>query len=140
MPVGRAPVAPAQQREPVLKAAVDLLDRHDAHLGRGELDRQRQAVKPADDARDYLLGQPRIRPGGDRPFAEQLSRVGRAELAQRVDALGRDRQRRPAGGEHPQVGRGGDEERGELGRRLDQVLAVVKHQQPGRLAEALRDA
>ena len=49
--VGRAAVAAAQQREAVLEAPVDLLDRHRADLRRGELDRQRQAVEPGHDAR-----------------------------------------------------------------------------------------
>ena len=51
------------------------------------------------------------------------------ELAEQVDALGGDRQRRAARGEHPQFGRRRDQERHELGHRPDQVLAVVEHQQ-----------
>ena len=139
VPVGRAAVAAAQQREPVLEPAVDLLDRHGAHPGRGELDRQRQAVKPADDTGHGLLGEPDARPRGDRPLAEQLRRVARLQLAEQVDALGGDRERRAAGGEHAQVGRRRDQEGGELGRRLDQVLAVVQDQQARRLREPLRD-
>jgi hypothetical protein len=137
VPVRGAAVAAAQQREPVLEPAVDLLDRHGAHPGRGELDRQRQAVEPADDTGHGLLGETDARPGGDRPLAEQLRRVARLELAERVDALGGDRERRAAGGEHAQVGRRRDQEGGELRGRLDQVLAVVQHQQARRLPEPL---
>ncbi len=69
MPVGSTAVAAAQQREPVLEPPVDLLDRHGAHPGRGELDRQRQAVEPADDTGHGRLGQAHARPRGDRPLA-----------------------------------------------------------------------
>jgi hypothetical protein len=139
VPVGSTAVAAAQQREPVLEPPVDLLDRHGAHPGRGELDRQRQAVEPADDTGHDRLGETHARSRGDRPLAEQLGRVARLQFAERVDALGGDRQRGPAGGEDAQVGRGRDQEGGELGRRLDQVLAVVQDQQARGLREPLRD-
>ncbi len=139
MPVRSAAVTAAQQREPVLQAAVNLLDRHGPHPGRGELDGQRQAVKPADDAGHGLLGQPDAGPRGDRPLAEQLRRVAHLQLAEQVDALGGDRERRAAGGQHAQVGRGRDQEGGEFRGRLDQVLAVVQDQQARRLPEPLRD-
>ena len=53
--------------------------------------------------------------------------------------LGGDRQRRAARRQHAQVGRRRDEERHELGDRLDDVLAVVEHEQARRLGEPLRD-
>ena len=140
MPAGRAAVAAAQQREPVRQPPVDLLERHRPHPGRGELDRQRQAVKAGDDAGDERLGEPDARPGGHRPLLEQPGGVAGVQLAEQVDALGGDRERRPAGDEHAQVGRRGDQERDQAGHRLDQVLAVVQHQQGRRLPEQLRDA
>jgi hypothetical protein len=65
------------------------------------------------------------------PASDAFGRAAtaRVELAEQVDALGGDRERRPAGGEHAQVGHGRDQERDEAGHRLDQVLAVVKHEQ-----------
>ena len=67
-------------------------------------------------------------------------RVGNLELVEQVDALGGDRQRRTARGEHAQVGGRRDEERHQLGDRADEVLAVVEHEQARRLREPLRDA
>jgi hypothetical protein len=51
-----------------------------------------------------------------------------------------DRQRRAAGRDDAQVARGGDEERDEVRDGLDEVLAVVEHEQRRRLVEVLRDA
>ena len=139
MPVRRAAVAAAQQREPVFQRAVDLLERHRPHLGRGELDRQRQPVKPGDDAGHDLLGKADVGPCGDGPLPEEPHGVAGFQLAEQVDALSGDRERSPAGGEHPQVGCYRDEERHQIGDRPDQVLAIVQHQQGRRLAEQLRD-
>ena len=50
VPVGSRAVAAAQQGEPVVEAAVDVLDRHRTHPGSGELDGQGQPVEPAHDA------------------------------------------------------------------------------------------
>jgi hypothetical protein len=60
-----------------IEPTVDLLDRHSTHPGRGELDRQRQAVKPADDTGHGLLGETDARPRGGRPLGEQLRRIAR---------------------------------------------------------------
>ena len=54
--------------------------------------------------------------------------------------LGCDRQRRPRRREDSDVGRGRDEEGDELGDGPDQVLAVVEHEQTGRLCKLLSDA
>ena len=61
------------------------------------------------------------------------------ELAEREDPLGRDRERRPGGGDHPQLAAGGDQEGDQVGDRLDDVLAVVEDQQRRRLVEQLGD-
>jgi hypothetical protein len=140
VPVRRAAVAAAQEREPVFEAPVDLLQGHGARPGRGELDRQRQAVQAADDARHDLLGQAHARPRGDSALAEELDGVGRAQLAELVDVLGGDGERGAAGGEHAQVGHGDDQERHELGDRPDQVLAVVQDEEARGLPELLGDA
>jgi hypothetical protein len=47
----------------------------------------------------------------------------------RQHRLGIDGQRFPAGGQHPQPARGAQQQAGQLGGRVDQVLAVVQHQQ-----------
>jgi len=138
--VGRAAVAAAQQREAVAEAPVDLLDRHHAHLRGRELDRQREAVEAVDHAADGGRVERGAGPRRGGALAEQARRVLGRELTERVDALGRDRERRPARGQHPQVGGGGDEERDELGDRADDVLAVVEDEQGRRLVQALGDA
>ena len=140
VPVRCAAIAAAQQREPVLETAVDFLERHRPDLGRGELDGERQPVKPGDDAGDEPLGEPDARPCRHGPLPEEPLGVTGLQLAEQVDPLGGDREGRAAGGEHPQVGRRRDEEGDQPGDGLDQVLAVVKHQQRRRLPEQLRDA
>ena len=72
VPVGRAAVAAAQQREPVVEPAVDVLDRHHPHLGRGQLDRQRQPVEPAHDAAYGVVVERDARPGGRGALREQV--------------------------------------------------------------------
>ncbi len=86
------------------------------------------------------LGELNARPRGHGPLAEEPRGVAGVKLAEQVDALGGDRERRAAGDEHAQVGGRRDEERDKAGHRLDQVLAVVEHQQARRLPEQLRDA
>ena len=122
--------AAAQQREPVLEAALDLGDRHHPHLGGGELDRERQPVEPVDEASGpRSCVEPYAGPRRRGPLAEQLDGVVEAELRQLVDALGGDAERRPGRGEHPQRGRAGDQHLHQVGDRLDEVLAVVEDQQ-----------
>ena len=91
VPVGRAAVAAAQQREPVVEPAVDVLDRHHAHLGRGQLDRQRQPVEAAYDAAYGLVVEAR-RPGraAEARWRNRSAAASSAELA----AAGRPARRR----------------------------------------------
>src|SRR5581483_3630141 len=70
---------------------------------------------------------------------EELDGVLDAELAQEVDPLGGDRQRRSAGREHAEVGRLQHEERDKVGDPVDEVLAVVEDEQARCLPEPLRD-
>jgi len=132
MPVGSAAVAAAQQREPVLEPSVDLLDRHGAHLGRGELDRQRQAVKPPDDVDDQRAGlavQPELRADRRRPVGEQPHGgilVQRRDDEQRLPG---DAKRLPAGRHDPQLGAVGEQRVRQVSARVDEMLAVVEDQQ-----------
>ena len=138
--VGRATVAAAQQREAVLEPPVDLLDRHRADLRRGQLDRQRQAVEPGHDAAHEILRQLGARARREGAVAEQRGRVVRPQLAEQVDVLRGDLERRAARREHAQVGGRGDEEGHQLGHRFDDVLAVVEHDEARALRQPLRDA
>ena len=95
VPVGRGAVAAAQQREPVVEAAVDVLDRHRAHPGRRELDGQGQPVEPAHDAQHGRGVEGHPGPGGPGALAEQLGCRVVVELGEREDPLGGDRERAP---------------------------------------------
>ena len=77
---------------------------------------------------------------GERAVAEQRGRVGRLELAEQVDVLRADLERRAARREHAQVGGRRDEEGHQLGHGVDDVLAVVEHEQARPLRQPLRDA
>ena len=138
--VGRATVAAAQQREAVLEPPVDLLDRHRPDLRRGQLDRQRETVEPGHDAPHEILGQLGSRARREGAVAEQRGGVGRPELAEQVDVLRGDLERRAARREHTQVGGRRDEEGHQLGHRPDDVLAVVEHDEARPLRQPLRDA
>ena len=90
--------------------------------------------------RTMLLGQLGVGARGERAVAEQRGRVGRLELAEQVDVLRADLERRAARREHAQVGGRRDEEGHQLGRGVDDVLAVVEHEQARALRQPLRDA
>ena len=105
----------------------------------GQLDRERQPVEPVDQ-RAHLAGvQPCAGARGRGALAEQLDGVVEAELRQLVDPLGREPERGPGGGEHPQRRRPGDQHRDQVGDRLDEVLAVVEDQQRRRGADLVDD-
>ena len=76
----------------------------------------------------------------ERAVAEQRGRVGRLELAEQIDVLRGDLERRAARREHTQVGGRRDEEGHQLGHRSDDVLAVVEHDEARSLRQPLRDA
>ena len=139
VPVGRAAVAAAQQREPVVEPPVDVLDRHHPHLGRGQLDGQGQPVEPAYDAAYGVVVERDARAGRRGALAEQVGGGLLAELAQREDPLGRDRERRAGGGHDAEPAAGGDQVGDQVGDRRDDVLAVVEDQERRRLVEDLRD-
>ena len=90
VPVGRGAVAAAQQGEPVVEAAVDVLDRHRAHPGRRELDGQRQPVEPAHHAQHGLRVEGHRGPRGPGALAEQHGCRVVVELGEREDPLGGD--------------------------------------------------
>ena len=144
---GRA--APAgQDPEAVLEAGEEVVESEDVDPGGRELDRQRDAIEPATDTRDHLgvvIGQGEAGPLSRRAVAEQLDRFvasscrGRGRTTrvrgrERRDApgqLARDAERLTARGEDPQTGSVAEEAIDQLGRDLDDVLAVVQdHQRP----------
>ena len=131
--VGRGAVAAAEQGEPVVEPAVDVLDRHRAHPGGRQLDGQGQPVEPAHDAQHRRRG--RGPPRDARPWpAGANSRTPRRRSSWH---RGKTRSAAIARGarvvvttRRPRAGR--DEEGHQVGDRPDHVLAVVEDEQRGR--------
>ena len=90
VPVRGAAVAAAQQGEPVVEPAVDVLDRHHPHLGRRQLDGQRQPVEAAHDAGVRRRRRARRPAGRPRP----AGRTGRPRRRRRAGRAGRPVRRR----------------------------------------------
>ena len=138
VPVGRAAVAAAERGEPVVRARRP--PRPPSSCARGPRRARRPAAArraarpPARTAVGSSTASGRV---ADGPADEQLGGVAGGQLAERHRALGGQPQRRPAGRQHLQVARGRQQEGDERGDRLEDVLAVVEHQQ-GRAGVELR--
>src|SRR4029079_15953514 len=114
-------------------------DRHGPDPRRGELHGEGQPVGPGHDVRDDVVGQLGVGSYGAGTSTEQLLAVGGGELAEGEDALRRDPQRRPAGGDHAQVTGGGEQEGDQRGDSVEQVLTVVEGEQGRNGVELLGD-
>ena len=77
------------------------------------------------------------RRGGTR--REQVDRVGRSERLDQEHRLGRESEWLLAGGQDTQAGRAAQQQVGELGRRLDDVLAVVQDEESTTVAHGGRE-
>ena len=136
--VGGGAVAAAQGGEPVVERSGHLRDRHRPDARGSELDGEGQPVEPVDDVAHRGGIEHGVRPRRRGALHEQLPGVDRGELAQRDRALGRQPQRRPAGGQHLQVAGRREQEGHQRGHRLEDVLAVVEDQQGRPRVELLR--
>jgi hypothetical protein len=139
VPGRRRAVAPVQQPEPVADPGCQLGRCHRPQPGRREFDRQRQAVQLAAHP-FHLRGDREPRPHRRSPVGEQRHLRGTVQCGHRVQHLAGEPQRLSAGRQDPHPGRArqqrGDQHRG----RVDQVLAVVQHQQHPAVAEHLHQA
>ena len=131
VPLHPAPAAPAEQPEPLIEVSGDLgrLHRHDPR--RRELDRQRNVVEPL---ADLLDRHPRCVVDREvahrsRPIDEQPERVLRGDRAEAVHVLTLDRQRLPARRNDANRRAAAQHELGKLRGRVEQVLAVVEHEE-----------
>ena len=152
------PVARGQQPEPVVEPGADLFHRQRPDPGRGQFDRQRQAIERAADRGDrggVVRADHESGAGCGGPVGEQADGLiamrlpGRRIGAHRghgkrwhpPDRLGRDAQRLTARDQQPQPRRVGQQLAAQLGARVDQVLAVVEGEQqqarPQRVGERL---
>lgn len=118
-----------EQPEPVVEPLGELPGRQRAHARGGQLQREGDAVQPRADLHHVGIGLA-ARAGAERGAGgEQLD--GRLQVERRhgVHGLALDAQRLLAGGQHAQLRRGPQQPPGQLGDLLDDVLAVVQHEQ-----------
>ena len=136
------PARAREQPEPIVEAAGDLVRRERAHAGRGELDREGNAVEATADLRDRhaVRGRdPERRRGSHCALGEQANGVELAELLNagavhrgqrqrwdRKQRLAGDPEALPAGGEHPDTGACTQERVGDLRTGTDHLFAVVE--------------
>ena len=126
-------------------------DGEDLHSGRGQFDRERQSVQTLANLGDrggvrFRQGEPRANPLGgldEQPHRVALGnaverlRCRRGEL-QRLDRelpFAPDMERQPAGDDQGQT-RAGAQQAGEVGRRGNDLLHVVEHDQRGYAAKS----
>lgn len=130
-----------EQPEAVVQPLQQLLNGEGAQPDGGELDREGQPVEAAADLqhdRQVRLGHREIRAYGGDPLGEEPDRVrlrgarqrpgpGDRQRGELQGLLARDAERLPAGGEDPQAGKGAQQPVCEHGAILEEVLAVVEH-------------
>jgi len=133
-----------QDLEPVLEGVGDLADGHRRRPRRRELERQRQPVEPpaqCDDGPEVSRGDPERRIELARVVQEQAARRVRVEQLWRAviggslegldgpHLLAVDAEPLPAGRQYAQTGGAGEQRCNERGASVDEVLAVVQHEQ-----------
>jgi hypothetical protein len=141
------PPPAAQQPEALVEALEDLARAHRPHARRGKLDGERNAVEAAADL-DHRSGialrpearQHRARPLGEQRDCRRVHAGRRCQRRQGQDALAVDREGLAAGCQHRQPRTALQELADQLRHRLDQVLAIVEHQQEPALAQHLDHA
>ena len=144
LPLRQVARASGKEREPLAEALRSALGPERPRAGRRELEREREPVQRAADARHgggVLVrdGEPRIgrtralRVEADRRRAldrggRHLAGLGNRQRRHRVDALDSDAERRAARDDHLQRRYGGDEAR-HVGGCVEHLLEVVQHEQ-----------
>ena len=156
----RRPAAAGQQPEAVVQPRGDLLDRQRPHPRRRQLERQRDAVQPPADrghrrrVRRRSSANPAGRAGrpldeepplGRRPRRRTVGRPARGRSGRPARARARPSRRRCASGSRLVARRrrsraGAQQRLGQPRARVDQVLAVVQHQQQAPWRPARRPA
>ena len=146
MPRHRRAAPHPQELQAVVQAGGKAFDPKHLDARGGELDGQRQAVKPAanlDDQRGVRVGQREVFDGRSHALDEQLHggksrrlggrqpgrRLRAAERCEAVLAFTRYPERFPAGRQDAYAWRSAEKRRRQAGHRLDEMLAVVEQQQ-----------
>ena len=159
MPGQRGPAAAGEQPEPVATAGAAIsAHRQHPQPGRRQLDRQRQAVEAADDldhGADVSRRRGRSRAHGRGPVERtaappgtagasagvRVRRAAAAAAASGAQRLAGDAERLPAGREDADARAVGAACRStSRATGVDQVLAVVEHEQAGRLPQPVEQA
>ena len=116
-----------------MQAVDDLGQRQRAHPRRRQLDRQRHPVQAPTDlghGGGVVVGDGEVGPGQSGAVGEQLDGVvGQRQRGHLPHRFARHAERLAARGEHGQPRRGTEQGDDQLRARLEQVLAVVQHQQ-----------
>jgi hypothetical protein len=150
----RRTAAAAEQTEDVVQAPRDLLGGYHPDAGGGQLDRQRDAVEPAADLRDRgavrlaeaeggehgarAVDEELHRLAGGQPLRGELLRVvGERERGHQPGRLARNAERLAAARQQREARAAPQQRIGERGAGVDQVLAVVEHEQKRARLEVL---
>ena len=134
-----------QKPEPVVETSRDLGRCHRPAAGRGELDRERDAVETSTDLPDRRRGSDssnsQIGTSLSRASAEQPDRVDREEATTtRHDVLAAKAERFAARGKHANVRASGTDRHDNRAGGLDDVLTVVEHDERVPPREMIDDA
>ena len=141
---------PAEQVERAVEAAVQVGERERRQPSRGELDGQRHPVEAADDVGDQFEVRGRGRRAGAHsagPVEEHrhggnlrrlLPGARQRERGQPEGVFGGQAERLAARRQHAQPRAGRQQRADDVARGVEQVLAVVDHQQAGPVAEQRR--
>ena len=138
--LGGAASAAGQDVEALVEPFDDLRGRQGPGAGRGELDGQRDAVDLGAQLVDGVAGEvDRASPEGRRPLQEEHAgvRARGVERLDQVDVLAGKVERLTAGGQHGHAGAAIEQAVGQLGRGIEDVLAVVEHDERGPVVERL---
>ena len=140
---GLDPAAAAgEEREAVVEASGDVDEREGAQPGRGELDGERQPVEALDQLHgEGLLLRPDREVGPDRGGSrrQQVQGLVAGQRGDRPRDLAGHRERLAARGQHVQPRALGEEGRHQLRGRVDDVLAVVEHDERAPTAEGVHE-
>jgi hypothetical protein len=128
----RGAAALGEEVESILQPLGDLPGREQRDARGGELDRQRQPIKPGTEPRDRLLGPlgwHEVRLPLSRPLHEQAIGVLRSQRLKPPHRLTAYAQRLTTGGEDPERSARTQEIGGQFGTGINHVLAVIQHEQ-----------
>jgi hypothetical protein len=130
--LGKRPPGAAERVEPCVERSEDLCRRHHAHPRCGQLNRQREMIEASAQHRDRHLGLPAGKEIGSaltRSLDEQSLSVVSLERIQPPHGLAAHTKEFTTRRENVNAGTGAEEAGRQFSARIDDVLAVVQHEQ-----------